>query len=450
MATRLSSMTTSGAWARMALCCLVATCAASCGDSDTDDVVYISVFNGYPGDNQLTVYGPDGKIAENLTFGERSEPVLVRREQFNEFLVTLSSMPNQASVTPELYSMYPKEIATLFVNRRAGTSDVNVFLQRHHQVSNGAVQEDSRGFPCVVEFFNGMSMTSDNARGRDQLMQQWSFDASERLFMYDPSQESVVQTECGPLDLNDARLGGLGQQFIQQRSAALAPLDNDPWYYMVDPLNPEDGDFTFRWGRTTSLENGNISGPLGTREYLECLQGVVSIEPEMTVDPTAPVTTTGEDTCDRTPQGAPTIPLRSDGNLAVRLDQLAFIECIRPQDYTARTVQAGGDESLLVGYDPAFWQGTSCNRNVRLRTPGVDSVFDDVPRTGPLVSLTLAPLSYTWHYVTFYGRPVNPFVEQLTADSLYGSVDGVVTDFTYPGDTPAPNGPRAVDTNPGG
>lgn len=109
------------------------------GGSDKDDLVYLRVFNGYPGSASLTLYGPTGTIVSDLPFGQGSDaPVAVERTLGSDFILVLDGVPEPIDLTPQLYSLYPHETATFFVTRRTDLSEADFKLYRHVQAGSPA------------------------------------------------------------------------------------------------------------------------------------------------------------------------------------------------------------------------------------------------------------------------------------------------------------------------
>jgi hypothetical protein len=123
-----------------------------CGGRN-DEVVYLDVFNGYPGSGALSVFGPTGAVTNGLPFGQRtSNFTTINRNVGTSFQIQIEGATSTAETDLPLYSMYPHESATLFIKRRSGQGRVDTAFMRH--VRTGYKKEDRQ---CAMVFDNALS-----------------------------------------------------------------------------------------------------------------------------------------------------------------------------------------------------------------------------------------------------------------------------------------------------
>src|SRR5690554_6166999 len=70
-------------------------CGGAAGGDATGETVFVYVLNGYPGSSKLTLYGPTGKLASGLPFGQRTEEAVVldRNTNSNQFVLMIDGAP---------------------------------------------------------------------------------------------------------------------------------------------------------------------------------------------------------------------------------------------------------------------------------------------------------------------------------------------------------------------
>lgn len=141
----------------------------SCGggeEGDNYEIVYLRIFNGYPGTTNLSLYGPTGTVITGLPFGKGSEgAIAVDRSLGTDFTLILDGVPEPIDLTPELYSLYPHETATLFIVRRTDASTADFKLYRHIQAISPA---------CRILVDNNLSV-ANQAQGLFNFISGWHF-----------------------------------------------------------------------------------------------------------------------------------------------------------------------------------------------------------------------------------------------------------------------------------
>lgn len=411
-----------------------------CTSGSGEDVVYLHVVHGYAGGGAVTIFGPDGTIADGIKFGEAAGPVAFDRSTYQgEMSLQLDGVPGIVSKTFDLYSLYPGEHATLLLQRRSSYTNVEVDLLRHHQLTID--QAAPSAFQCAFEIKNAMSLTNDFSDDRFSFATEWRFSQAQYSAYYNDSIENSVDTECGPLNLND--IGQIGTSIIATRRQLYDELITpQPWFFPVPSDDEAEGSaITFRKGVFNSP--GQISGFRSTKEYRECLSQAIQIEQ----DPTAMMM--GDSQCGSNPDGSPAVPTDAMGRPLVTVDGVSVANCLRPINYAPFVLGPDTDESTIFYYNPDNAAGSSCNQSMRLRTHSVDAVFDPplqqpTRSNGKLVQIDLAMPKGTWQHVVVYGRPIAPLVYMFTSDDLEG---GLTEDWTapeYPNNTipPDPGSPR--------
>jgi len=252
---------------------------------------------------------------------------------------------------------------------------------------------------------------------------------------------SIVDTECGPLNLNS--LGAIGSNIIATRRQLYTDLITpQPWFFPVTAEDESEGEvITYRKGLL--IGPGQLSGYRSTKEYRECLAQAIQIEQ----DPNAVMM--GDSQCGSNPDGSPAVPTDAMGRPLVSVDGVSVTNCLRPTNYSPFVHSPQTDESTIFYYNPDAAAGSSCNQSMRLRTHSVDAVFDPPLQqparvNGKLVQIDLKMPKGAWQHVVVYGRPVAPLVYMFTSDDLE---NGLTEDWTapeYPNNTfpPDPGSPR--------
>lgn len=408
-----------------------------CTSGSGDDIVYLHVIHGYAGGGAVTVFGPSGTIANNLKFGEAEGPIAFDRSTYQgNMSLQLEGLPGIVSKSIDLYSLYPGEHATLLLQRRTSLTDLEVDVLRHHQLTID--QAAPPQYRCSFELSNALSLTNASSDSRFEFMTEWRLTPAQSLAFYDESKERFVETECGPLNLED--IPTIGPDIIERRKQTHNEIQAQPWFFPVASMLPgEELLLSFVKGNFIA-PGGQVIGYRPTREYKECLSQAVQIEQ----DPNAMMASTTQ--CDST--GG--VPRDSSGRPRVLVDPNAVNECLRQVGYTGRSqLPADPNASTIYYYNPDATAGNSCNQSMRLRTHSVDAIFDPPLQqptrdNGKLVQIDLKMPQGAWQYVVVYGRPVAPLVYMFTSDDLEG---GLTEDWSapeYPNDTipPEPGTPR--------
>lgn len=387
---------------------------AGCSGEANQDVFYVYVVNGYAGGGDITVYSSTGPLTEDLAFGDATaEPVEVDRTRFGgEIQIGMEGMNSLATVALDSFAFYPDETITLFVKRRSGENTFELQVMRHNLLTlgNAGQGQAPSNRPCVVQFYNGLSLSNVYTDSRYTMQTQWDYSANNSYTrFYNTAQEALIPTECGELNLSTFSQGTAIQA---QRAMLVQQIVNDPWLYLVE--DPDGNALTWRWGYWDTVTGNGIAGIRGTQEYRECISQAISFTTPMTGGPT----------CD--PDGVPD----SDN---VEVDLKSVQACLEPTIYTGRSIDPGTtDQSLTVFYPP--FQPNDCSFKARLRTRTVDSVFDatvpaapvNTPNMGPypVIQVTFTPPD--WQHVMVYGRPINPLVYQVTSSKQvqpYGEIN---------------------------
>ena len=387
---------------------------AGCGANSGEDIVYLHVIHGYAGGGAVTIFGPSGKLATNLKFGEAAGPVAFDRSTYqNVMTVQLEGVPGAVDKNFDLFSLYPGEHATLFLQRRSGYREIELTMLRHHQLTIQATAEPL--FTCAFELTNALSLTNDlSIAPMFEFMTEWRFSQTQYLNYYDPSRESRVETECGPVEVNE--LPG-GAAILQQRREVHDRIMNQPWFF---PVNAEDssgaGGAALTFVKGFAADSGSVVAWRPTFEYRDCLAQAVQIEqPEP--DPNNPMMM--QSNCETGPDGQQRVPRDPTGRPLVTVDRLAVEQCLLPKGYTGPSHPPTTQTTYAFYYNPDVAAGGRCNQVFRLRTPNVDAIFDPaVTSGGQLVQVNMGMPKGTWQHVVVYGRPVAPMVYQFTSDDV--------------------------------
>lgn len=255
---------------------------AGCGSGQNDEVVYLHVFNAYPGASSMSLYGPGGVVVRDLPFGQRTpEPVAVDRNLGDAFILLLDGAPESFDTTIPVWSMYPHETATVLFKRRTGGSDISPpVLYRHvqtgYRTAPDGIPDGQRQQRCRMVMDNALAGASGSFMNMSYIP----------AFKVNPSCVGYKES-IGSFD--DPR----GAEFIQQ-------VANNPWFYPIEVAGDEvvyikdgptcppyeagalgevllpSGTFDFLWaGSEFSTrrfdETGNIAVPPTTGQLMECL-----------------------------------------------------------------------------------------------------------------------------------------------------------------------------------
>lgn len=397
-----------------------------CGGGTGEDIIYLHVVNGYAGGGSLSIYGPDGEIVQSLKFKETSGAVEFDRTNYQgDLSLALDGVPGLVPKSFNLYSLYPGEHATIFVQRRSDFTDIDVSLLRHNLLTYDTTGPSFSN--CVFEVTNNMSLTNEFTDERYEFQTEWNFDEATYSTFYDQTREQVVTTECGPLNLND--IPGLGATILARRQQLFDQIDNSPWFFPVQSEEEGDGGLlTYVWGKNSGPGGQTLAFQTST-EFSNCVTETIEIESEMDA------AMSSESSCDTTASGEQVVPRDMMGNPKVKIDQLALDKCFQPKLYSGFPVTPAAQQSHVFYYT----RENACDQTIRLRTPFVDSIFDAPEQTGKLVRINVKMPKATWRHVVVYGRPINPLIYQFhgTREVIEGQTEPTAEDFeayTYPND----------------
>ncbi len=228
---------------------------AAGGDGTNHEIVYVHVFNGYPGSQSLSLYGPSGRVVSNLPFGERTpEPVAINRNYGSDFILVLDGAPQTFPLMQDLYALYPQETATFFVGQRQDTSaTIRVF--RH-------IQSISPG--CRLVLNNSLALQSEGL-GQFSFIPGFDFAGIIPLAGYDEAAEQAI------LDPED------------QRPDLYNRINEFPYFAFVEVQDDDDeptgtGERTTVWIGEEDRTDMNIDYASGTiishppsAEYIQCV-----------------------------------------------------------------------------------------------------------------------------------------------------------------------------------
>ncbi len=410
-----------------------------CGEANNDDVFYAYIVHGYAGGGEINIYSNQGPLLQQpLRFGEATEePIAIDRRVFDGTLEVLSEgMTQPAPVQLDQFAFYPQETITVFINKRTGINSFEARVLRHTLLTGGDrdAGQPAPAYTCATQFQNGLSLTNNLTDERYDIQMQFNHSSvADRTEIYNEGAETEIPTECGPLQITDT--GNLLSSVTGGRQTQLNVVVNDPWYFLVEnPNADETGELlTYRYGIWDAPSGDSIRGIRSSQEYVECLAGAISISPEMGGGMMMP---TAEDTnCEVDANGNSSIPTDANGFPAIDVDQEAVQKCLDLVQYTGRSIrpQGGGASGFTLYYNPFEASPEDCSLDMRMRTRAIDSVFDPPDRTGPYVRVQTSNPTFTWQHVVIYGRPIEPFVYQVTASDQ--SED--FTEVEYPNDQSA-------------
>ncbi len=389
------------------LCAIFGLLSTNCGDSEGHEVVYLHVFNAYPGAQAMSLYGPAGAVVTDLPYGTRTEnPVAVDRNLGTNFELVLDGAPTTFDLDQQLYSLYPQETATFLFSRRQDNAAHAQILRHIQSVSAG----------CRLVFHNSLALANDNI-GEYSFIVGWNFFGQVDQVGYNQSEEdSFVNDHIDELgdfhvdnhiervanlygNISDHPVFALAQGVGQQGQSDLNLL-NFVWLGQEKFVDPPQVDFG----------SGNILTHPPTIDYIECLEGVIEGEDE----------------------------LPDNGEEEEEEDDTR--DCTELQSYTATTFGPGGDqvgnilhyypESLpqtLQSGEDRFAPGANqeCGADLRIYSDYANIFFGDpgfdnrplfVNEFGQVLSAEEDPLirlfprfSRSDHqFYVVYGRPVDP------------------------------------------
>jgi hypothetical protein len=404
----------------VALITLVVVCfglgLAGCGEGDgLGETVYVYVLNAYPGSSKLTLYGPTGKLASGLPFGQRTDEAveLNRNTNSDEFTLVLDGAPTEIIFTKQLFALYPQETATIVISRRSGEESASSSLFRHTRTVSPS---------CVLTFANSLAVANQFLPANSlsySYQTEWKLESQD---MYIPAAETHAQTRCGPTPIRD--------QDVAARQAIHDAIAEDPWFFPV--VAEEQGLYQLVWGRRTmdprteelisnGLElNGQVMAVRPTVDYINCMSAAVTVKQDETATGT-------EDTAQ---QACPT-----DGEpLEVTWDELAVSQCFELTEYSGFPVVPGQDQAThSFSLNPRDVNGDLvCGFPVRIRTAIQDLIFKSDGATGELIEIDASFPASERHFFVLFGRPVNPFISQWNSEET--SVRSEDGEFAYPGE----------------
>lgn len=405
---------------------------AGCGEDDgLGETIYLHVINGYPGSSQLTLYGPTGKVASGLAFGERTEePIAVDRNvNSDDFMLLLDGAPSTIDLTKEIFALYPQETGTIVVSRRSGEEDAEMTLFRHTRTFSPR---------CATVFGNSLSL--NNEYMADDLLTysyqtEWQMTDQQH---YDASLETEVQTRCGPTAMRNRDTQRRGDQVMSQ-------IANDPWFFPV--VGEKVGRYKMVWGYRSEdpqtgemlsdglTVTGQVEAYQPTEEFLECMSSSVAVK-QQEDEGSSSGDTSEEEAC----------PEPNNGHLLgedqVVWDEISVDLCHDVRAYTGFPVDPGDSDTSYVF---TMWPRKDgdefvCGYPARVRTPEQDLIFQNIDssvpnyvegRGGFVQFDDTFPVGETRFFV-LYGRPVNPFVAKWNSSETAAYDNG--EEFAYPGD----------------
>lgn len=407
-----------------------AFCLSGCGGTGTEgtgETIYLHVLNAYPGASKLTLYGPTGKIASGLPYGQRSEEAVEvdRNTDSTSFLLVLDGAPSEIQFNKQLFSLYPQETATMIITRRSAEEAAEVSLFRNTRTFSPT---------CVMSFANSLSLNNDFMPSElISYSYQTEWELKNQQY-YVAESEEVANTRCGPTAIRPTEKS--------LRDELIGTVNDDPWFF---PVQGEDG-YVMRWGvRETDPRTGEplsqglklggqVSAMRDSEEFVECMSAAVTVVQEE--DSGGSGGSSSEQEC----------PVPSDGALLgadqVVWDEVAVLDCLLPVDYAGFPVEPGQEgNTVSFEQDPRDEDGENvCGHNIRVRTPTQDLIFQNgdngVPNyidgTGGFVQIDANYKIAEHRYLVLFGRPVNPFVEQWS--TVDDSVSTSANEIPYPGD----------------
>lgn len=209
---------------------------SSCGGGGaggSDEVVYLYIFNAYPGTKSLSLYGPSGAIVTNLAFGQRTPvPVPVDRNLGTNFTLTLDGAPQPFNTASDLFGLYPHETATFLIKKRSAVDAADAMTIRHVQSISPV---------CRMWFYNALSLSNRDVGSFDYL-------AAWR----------IEQPADAGYAANDPRNG------------LYSAMQSYPYFYTTDTEKGLPGAYRFVWAGVAA-QGGSILSHRPTADYLECL-----------------------------------------------------------------------------------------------------------------------------------------------------------------------------------
>ncbi len=407
------------------LCAVFGLLTTSCGGSDGHEVVYLHVFNAYPGSQSMSLYGPTGAVVTDLPFGTRTDsPVAVDRNLGTEFELILDGAPTPFDLDQQLFNLYPQETATFLFSRRDDSTAQAQILRHIQSVSAG----------CRMVFHNSMAVANDQL-GMFDFIVGWNFQGNITEAGYDEAEEDSFIAQHAD-DLSDDHL----ENHDDRKFELYDFIDTHPVFALATGLGTEGDEdpinlLHFVWLGIEELvdrplvdfQSGSIRAHPPTEDYIECLEG--ALEAQEAID-----------------QGADDPSLHDEANQ----------NCAEMQTYTTETFgtgseQVGGSLHYFPGSLPDNLQDGSprepeneCGADLRLysdygNTFGGEHGFENRPLfidefTGDVLTQEEDPLPRLFprfgrsdhQFYVLYGRPAQGpeiRIEQWRASDQFEPMD---------------------------
>lgn len=404
-------------WGGFLAIAVLAFATLGCGQSEGPETVYVNVFNGYPGSQSLSLYGPSGAVTTNLPFGERTQNfVPVDRNLGTDFELVLDGAPQTFNVDIPLYNLYPQETVTVFFKRRTGEETVDD-PQMFRHVQTGYSDDDNR---CRLILDNGLSLKNDS-------IGQFNY---VPLFKVQPACTGYVD-QIGTYDDTGTTVETEAEEEIQVgRPGLFEKIQDNPWFIATDvgsgevldvrdaqacsahnasgdtsriEISAGDDTFAFTWapGSEINYQSGSFRAQAPTRQYMNCI---------------------GWD------------PDKPKDKQKIRSEQV--LECKR-SPATTKPVQLG-DELVSyrfrtgLGLDANGDSIDQCGFEVSMDSDFFNIFEDPAQGPSPEVRSTLTYPPNQYYFWILYGRPVNPKFEHWGANTP-GRGGGFVELPRYPG-----------------
>lgn len=371
------------------------------GEGGGSEVVYLSIFNAYPGSNSLDLYGPAGTITTGLGFGERTdEPIAVDRNLGSDFTLLLDGAPQEFDIQEQLFSLYPQETATFMLTRREdSTAQTKVF--RHQQSISPS---------CRLVPDNSLALTSDPISTYAFILG-WNFEGMSEFANHDEQREQDY------IDANDIEIPG---DIQAERDELFDGIPDHP-FFALTPIEDEEGPsgtLSFVWlgpedridPPRVSFEDGSLFTYPNSSEYIDCLAQEVE----------------GQDVDDGDP-----VVIEEDS------------DCGQPETYDLTLYEPATDfpgEYIyyypeLLGNSPS--DENACSIDLRIYSD-FDNIFEgehghDGYNENTRVDVS-AEFGVSDHFFfSLYGRPAqDPQIEQWTASQIDDGVPGFQDMADYP------------------
>ena len=390
----------------LALTGLLMASACSGGEDDSNEFVQIHVYNGYPGSNSLTVYGPTGPIVSNLPFGARTDaPILVNRNLGTEFNIILDGTPDAFSFAPELFDLYPFETATIFVGNRRGVNSLDINFLRHVQSISPF---------CRIVFSNHLAV-NNSGLANFNFFPAWYFDGPDlALSGYDSSFENQfldILEDLLPADIN---IGPVRDA----RRTALAFVSNYPYFALA---TQEDANEVGRVIETADGELIPLGSAAGTLQFVWVgMEDVVEL-PRVDYQSGRILTLSNSLNFVECMFDQAESVIADAG--AADGDPPEFEQCLLEEEYSTRVVSPGDTEQVWYHFAPSLVNrdigSNSCDGEIRLFSDFANIFVGDHGYTGwrdnNRFDIRTSNFTQSEHYfIVLYGYPVEPRVAEWT------------------------------------